>query len=223
MTEVFKEYYELKGAKLLKAARDHAAAQEKARKAHWVIVKELGGYGYRPSYYGGIKSLLFKAEKAPDGFRKIGTDKNCIECVPARNTAKGKAAEKLIAVAVPEIPSWGRFCDDILRWNGRSPIGGGSGSRTGFCIYHATGVHISRPKERFIVVLPRTLSDGWKRPEGLKEIRESDMLRAVEDHNALIGKRKQRAKCSYADRYQAKRAPTCGCKACEKKWKDRNK
>lgn len=25
-------------------------------------------------------------------------------------------------------------------------------------------------------------------------------------------------KCSYADRYQAKRKPACGCKACEDKW-----
>lgn len=27
-----------------------------------------------------------------------------------------------------------------------------------------------------------------------------------------------REKCSYADRYKAKRAPTCGCRACGEKW-----
>lgn len=32
---------------------------------------------------------------------------------------------------------------------------------------------------------------------------------------------KQRDKCSYADKYQAQRAPTCGCLACEVKWAQR--
>ena len=26
-------------------------------------------------------------------------------------------------------------------------------------------------------------------------------------------------KCSYADKYKAKRAPKCGCQTCEEKWK----
>lgn len=32
---------------------------------------------------------------------------------------------------------------------------------------------------------------------------------------------KNRKKCSYADKYQAKRKPTCGCQTCEEKWKKR--
>lgn len=32
------------------------------------------------------------------------------------------------------------------------------------------------------------------------------------------GERPRRAKCTYADRYQAKRAPICGCQVCAEKW-----
>lgn len=28
----------------------------------------------------------------------------------------------------------------------------------------------------------------------------------------------KRIKCTYADRYKAIKAPTCGCKTCEDKW-----
>jgi hypothetical protein len=31
-----------------------------------------------------------------------------------------------------------------------------------------------------------------------------------------------REKCTYADRYKAKYAPRCGCKACETKWAERH-
>lgn len=32
----------------------------------------------------------------------------------------------------------------------------------------------------------------------------------------------RRERCNYADKYQAKQPPTCGCVACMKKWKERN-
>lgn len=32
------------------------------------------------------------------------------------------------------------------------------------------------------------------------------------------GEAPRREKCTYADRYKAKRAPTCGCVTCERKW-----
>jgi hypothetical protein len=32
----------------------------------------------------------------------------------------------------------------------------------------------------------------------------------------------KREKCSYADKYKAMRAPTCGCITCEKKWAEKN-
>lgn len=30
-------------------------------------------------------------------------------------------------------------------------------------------------------------------------------------------------KCNYADKYKARRAPTCGCAACEVKWSKRDR
>jgi hypothetical protein len=33
----------------------------------------------------------------------------------------------------------------------------------------------------------------------------------------------RRERCSYADQYQGKRAPTCGCKACETIWNQAKK
>lgn len=30
-------------------------------------------------------------------------------------------------------------------------------------------------------------------------------------------------KCSYADKYKATRAPTCGCDTCKAKWMKKNK
>lgn len=32
----------------------------------------------------------------------------------------------------------------------------------------------------------------------------------------------QEVKCSYADRYEAKRPPKCGCLTCETKWEEKN-
>jgi hypothetical protein len=179
---VFKEYFEVTGKADLERAHAFAAARTAAWDAQWALVQSLGGDGFRPGHGGGIKSLLFKKGAArPEGWRKTGTDQGRDECVPARNTKAGKEIVKQLA-ALPKVESWARFAD-TFGWNGRSPMGSDGGRGV---IYFCTGIHVRKPKDRFFVWYPRELKDGWKAPEGLTEVRESDMLRAVEDHNQAI-------------------------------------
>jgi len=199
---VFKEYYEMTGAAALKLARAHADKQQKARDAHWKLINELKADGYRPSHEGRIKTLLFappsgaNAKSAvPPGMRYVGKDvvdgKIRLEYAPARNTKSGRELAKKFS-EVDRIESWSSFADAFGKFEGRSPIGEGSGSRTGFLIYHCHGVHVRKPRERFFLVYPRELKDKWKAPPGLKLVRESDMLRAIEDHNAVVDRKKKK-------------------------------
>lgn len=179
---VFKEVYEVIGAAAKKAARAHASGREAALAAQWKLVQSLGAEGFRPGHGGCIKSLLFaQGAMVPPGLRKIGTDKGRNEFRPSGNTKAGKELNKLLWAA-PRVEGWGAFAD-TFGWKGRSPISteGGRG-----VIYFCAGVHVKKPRERFFLTYPRELKDGWKPPTGLKLVRESDMMRAIEDHNAAI-------------------------------------
>lgn len=188
---VFKEVYEAVGATALKAARAHKAAQAAAFDAQWDVAKSFGAEGFRPGHGGKIKTLLFKADTGlplPPGFKRVGSDRGRIECAPVRNTREGKAAGAKL-YGVPAREDWGAFAN-TFDWKGRSPI---SMSNDRCFISHASGVAVSFPKERFFLTYPRELKDGWKAPKGLKLVRESDMLRAVEDHNAEVQRREKRS------------------------------
>lgn len=177
---VFKEYYEVTGADELAKARVFAAAQSAAWDAQWALVKELGGEGFRPGHAGGLKSVLFaKGKTRPEGWRKTGTDRGRDECVPALNTKAGKGLRTRMA-AVARVEDWGQFAN-TFGWKGRSPMDGAKGM-----IYFCSGVRVVKPRERLFLTYPRVLKDGWTAPAGLTEVRESDMLRAIEDHNAAI-------------------------------------
>jgi hypothetical protein len=196
---VFKEYYEITGAAGIKLARAHAAKQQAACDAHWKLVKEFKADGYRPSHEGRVKTLLFTPQLdaklprvVPPGMRYVGKDvvdgKIRLEYVPSRNTKSGSELAKKFA-EVDRIESWSSFADAFGKFEGRSPIGEGSGSRTGFVIYHCHGIHVRKPRERFFLVYPRELKDKWRPPKGVKLVRESDMLRAIEDYNAAAKKK----------------------------------
>lgn len=191
MTEVFKEHYEITGKDALAKARAFIARRQAAHDAHWKLVKELKAEGYRPGHSGDIRSIMFHKDKIPHLFRRIGWDQGHAECVPLLKSKAGKELAARIK-AVPKIESWRVFVDEF-GWNGRSPMGESSGGRLGMCIYYGTGVRVSKPKERYFLQLPRTLKDGWKMPKGLKLVRESTMLMALEDHNAAVNKVKARA------------------------------
>jgi len=195
---IFKEHYEITGAAALKQARAHAAKQQSARDAHWKLIREFKADGYRPTHGGAVKTLMFAPQlniklpqNVPPGMRYVGKDvvegKVRLEYAPSKNTKAGRELAKRFA-EVDRIESWSAFADAFGKFDGRSPIGEG-GSRTGFVIYHCHGVHVRKPRERFFLIYPRELKDKWKAPPGLKLIRESDMLRAIEDHNAAVKKK----------------------------------
>lgn len=183
---VFKEHYEITGTDALAKARAFETEREKAFEAHWALVKDLGGVGFRPDHGGQIKSVMFKNVngKTPSGWRKIGTENGNLECAPARNTAAGRALTKKMALVMRN-PSWRTFADGF-GWEGRSPMAQSSGRRLGMLIYFGGGLSIDMPRKRFFLIFPRTLDDGWVAPQGLTQIRESEMLRAIEDHNAAL-------------------------------------
>lgn len=177
---VFKEVYEVTGSDELKRARAFAAKRDAAHKTQWEVVRSFGAEGYRPGYGGRIKSLLFaKTAEVPAGLRKVGTDQGRIEYQPSLNTKAGKAIQATLSAA-PIVEDWGRFANEF-DWKGRSPMDGQRG-----LIYHASGVQVLRPRQRFFLTYPRELKDGWKAPKGLTLVRESDMLRAIEDHNNSV-------------------------------------
>lgn len=180
---VFKEFYEVVGEEAFARAQAHKAAQKRAFDEQWKIVHALGAEGFRPGNGGGVKSLLFtKANPLPDGFRKIGTDRGRIEAQPARNTKAGKRTATELAKA-PKVEDWGAFAN-TFGWKGRSPMSTGIGGRG--IIHFCAGVAIGFPKERFFLQFPRELKDGWKPLDGIVLVRESDMLRAIENHNAIV-------------------------------------
>lgn len=201
---VFKEYYEITGKAALAAAREHAAGQQAARDAHWELINKHKADGYRPTNDGLVKSLLFAPrpdakipKNVPAGMRYVGKDvvdgKVRLEYEPARNTKAGRELAKEFA-GVARISSWRAFADAFGGFGGRSPMGEGSGSRTGFIVYYPGAVHLSNPKERFFLTYPRELKDKWVPPKGLKLVRESDMLRAIEDHNAIAAEKRKAKK-----------------------------
>lgn len=180
---MFIEVYELTG-EAKKAAQKFVADNKAVVSAQWKIIEAIGAAGFRPSHDGGISTVYFKKDAKPTvGYRTVGKDGDQVECKPSMNTGAGKAAARSL-VAAPKTTSWRTFANQF-GWKGRSPFGTKNGRGI---IYFATGVSVAKPKERFFVTYPRQLKDGWVAPAGLILKRESDMLRAIEDHNAYVAK-----------------------------------
>jgi hypothetical protein len=175
---IFHEVYEVVGPDK-KRAEIFAKNRDTAHFAQWQLVDRYGAAGFRPGPMGTIKSLIFDQKQSTSGFRYVGRDGKRFEYSPHRgNTAGKKLAAELSAA--PRVETWGEFAN-TFNWKGRSPIDGAAGK-----IYHCTGVHVAKPRSRFFMKYPRELKDKWKAPSGLRLIRESTMIRAIEDHNATI-------------------------------------
>lgn len=176
MSEIYKTHYEVIG-KGLEISLAHFAKIEEARKAHWKFVEEVGGKGLRQHRQGGLRSVFFAA--TPIGWRKIGKHGDNIEAVPSKGTVMGKAIAKRID-DLPRAPEPHVLAGKL----GYNPSSMAIDLERGVICF-PVAFEITWPEKRHFLRLPRTSDDGFEPDETiLREIRESEVMRIVEDHNA---------------------------------------
>lgn len=176
MSGVYVTTYEIIGDGLTKA-REFYGKVEAARSAQWKHLEELGAEGFRPNHNGGVRSIFFK--ELPTGWRSIGRDGDNTEAVPRRGTKAGKAAQDALD-ALPRAPAPGELAGAL----GYSPSEMAMDRERG-TIYFPTELSVAYPATRFFVRLPRFDKDGFTPNDAeLRAIPESELMKAVEDHNA---------------------------------------
>lgn len=158
-------------------ADDFETQKQSAKKAHWSFVNEVGGAGYCPdSWTGGVRSVLFDRE-IPKGWRKIGMHKGFVNAVPNKATKLGKALIANMAELLKK-PLPTRLAADL----GYDP---NVFAMDGTTIYFPTEIRVAHPEKRHFLRLPLTPADGFEPdPDLLKAVPESELMKAVEDHNA---------------------------------------
>lgn len=177
MGQVFVTTYEVIGGGIA-IADDFYASVDAARKAHWDFVTSVGGEGFRPAHYGSIRSVLFKGD-APDGWKKIGTDKGNTEATPRKASKVGRAFADAIK-ALPHMPK----AEKLVGALGYNPSEMAMDTNTG-TIYFPTETRLSHPARRIFVRIPRFANDGFEPdPAMLCALPESEFMKAIEDHNA---------------------------------------
>ena len=164
--------YEIVGEGIPIAEKFYAEFDAKTQ-ARWDAVTALGAVGYRPGWRNSTRSLFFK--ELPNGYRKIGSDKGMVECVPHRGSKLGKEFSRQFA-AIPRVPDEGEL-PDLFGWEGRSPF-------DGRLIYRAVAVRLELPTTRYLIRLPRADDDGYVPPPTLREMLQSEFVKAFEEHNA---------------------------------------
>ena len=178
MSQVYVTTYEIIGAGL-PIAHDFYNRQEAAREEHFRFAEDVGGQGYRPHGMGGLSSVFFAGPQLPAGWRKIGTHGSKIEARPNNGTKLGKAFGARIA-ALPRLPQ----ADDLASALGYSPKEMVFDSNRG-TVFFPTELRVAHPIDRMFVRLPRIAGDDFKPDETmLRAIPESELMKAVEDHNA---------------------------------------
>jgi hypothetical protein len=183
---VYVTTYEVIGEGLAKADAYYAQA-DAARQAHWDWAESIGGSGIRPDHNGGLRSVFFDGD-TPKGWRKVGKQQGKIEAVPNRGTKSGKEAERQMQ-ALDRIPN----PDVLAAAFGYAPnelaIDGNRG-----VIYFPTELRVSFPQARTFLRLPRFAKDGFTPDESeLRAVPESEMMKAVEDHNAEARRLREKA------------------------------
>lgn len=159
------------------------AEKSEARSTFWAFVHEVGGTGYRPGHNGTLRSVFFDCE-LPQGWRAIDKVNGLTEALPARNTKVGKALRDRYG-DLPEMPQASRLARDLGYSPSFMPISNGK-------IYFPSEVRVTFPTERHFLRLPLTADDGFKPDDSLlRELRESEFMRAVEDHNAEARRQKE--------------------------------
>jgi hypothetical protein len=177
MGAIYVTTYEIVGEGLVRASA-HYAAIDQAKKAHWQFAESVGGAGFRPDHNGGVRSVLFDGE-LPTGWRNIGRDRGKIEAVPRLSTKAGKAAS-IAMRGLPRAPQpqalAALFCYSPSTF-AMDPDRG--------TIYFPTELRTGHPAPRSFLRLPRFEGDGFTPDETvLRALAESDLMKAVEDHNA---------------------------------------
>lgn len=185
MSQIVKIHYEIvrAGLEISTAHFEECAA---AKRAHWQFVDEVGGSGLRPTGHGGLRSVFFKT--LPPNWRKIGSRDQLIEAIPSKTSATGKALAKQIA-ELPQAPEPSILAGKLGYGPNQLVIDGDRG-----IIYFPTAVELTFPTKRHWLRIPRTLDDGFEPdPAILAECRESEFMRAVEDHNAEARRQQEQA------------------------------
>jgi hypothetical protein len=184
MSKVYVTTYEIIGSGLAKAAQYYADA-DAAQAKHWEHVEAVGGEGMRPDHNGGLRSVFFK--ELPAGWREIARQSGKMEAVPRRGTKAGKAAQEALD-ALPRIP---RPCA-LASALGYNPAEMALDGERGV-IYFPTELRVSFPAQRFFIRLPRFEKDGFTPDDAeLKAVPESELMKAVEDHNAEAARSRQK-------------------------------
>ena len=159
-------------------ADDIQQRRQEASAKHWDFVREVGGEGYFPDKWtGGIRSVLF-ANEVPKGWRRMKrTHKELVEGLPKKTTKAGQALLEQMA-ALPRQPTTSSLASDL----GYNPA---SFAMDGTSIYFPTEVRVEHPETRHFLRLPLTSDDGFDAdPDFLRAVPESELMKAVEDHNA---------------------------------------
>jgi hypothetical protein len=173
---VYTTTYEIVGDGLAKAEA-HYAKSAQAWQAHWDWAESIGGSGIRPDHSGGLRSVFFDGDP-PKGWRKIGSQSGKTEAVPNRGTKSGKAAEEAMR-SLPRAPR----PDELAAAFGYSPNELAVDCNAGV-IYFPTELRVTHPAPRTFLRLPRFDRDGFTPNEAeLRAIPESELMKAVEDHN----------------------------------------
>lgn len=176
MSKVYVTTYEVIGDGHALAAK-HYDEIEAATEAHWAFVEDIGGVGFRPEHSGGVSSVLFT--ETPKGWRKLGQQGDKIEATPNRGTKAGKEMADRIA-SLPRTPR----PDALAAAFGYSPSQLAMDSERG-TIYFPTTLRVAHPQPRTFLRIPRFDGDGFTPNDTmLRAIPESELMKAVEDHNA---------------------------------------
>ena len=178
---VFRTAYEIVGTGLAELAA-HRAALNASREAAWAVVQKYGAEGYRPGHACGLRSLMFAAEMAPDGFKSIGREGKRLECTPHKGRALGKAALADFAT-VPRAPTGETLASKL----GYNPS---SAPMDGYKIYWPTLYDFGPSGGSAFLHIPRQAGDGFEPdPEVLASVPESTLMLAMEAHNAFVRSR----------------------------------
>lgn len=180
-------------AKARKLCDDHWRKVDEARKAQWAYATAQGAVGLRNDHGGHIQTLFFPDGKpVPDGWAPIPltwkrqpVGKDQIECRPAPRGAAGVARLKEIQQDVPRVPPASALTT-AFGWKADGEVFSDG------TIKFATATRLTKPKAATFLTYPRHKGDRWTVPRDLREVRQSEVMKAIEDHNACVARLRKR-------------------------------
>lgn len=186
MTQVLTCTYEVTGSAAVARVDMHYGAVRVAHDEWYALAKEFGATAVRPGYGGKPpRTFCFNGDDPPSGWLYVSRpERGKVEAKPHKGTKIGKAAAAKI-VGLHPAPSDEACACEVANFTGM-PSDGRS-------VYFATLVRTMQPTVRYFVRLPRTDGDGWAVPDGLTEVPESELHRAIEAHNAAALKAREAA------------------------------